>query len=148
MKAAEEKQNEQQVAAAVEQIKQDFKRIQLIRNEMVDNLLAKKPLDYKLISDQTGEINKRANRLKTYMIPPGEKEKNLENQIEFDTEQMKGALVKLCNLIYSFTKNPALKSPNVVDVQQSNRFRADLQSIIGLSSSIRKSAETLSRTSQ
>lgn len=116
---------------------------------MVDNLLAKKPLDYKLISDQAREINKRAHRLKAYMMPPalGEKEKNPENQVEFNNEQMKGALIKLCNVIYSFTKNPALNNPNVVDLKQSNKVKADLQSIVELSSSIRKSAETLSNTS-
>src|ERR1700753_3081615 len=61
--------NKQRLAAAIEQTKQDFKRIQLIRNDIVDNLVAKKPLDYKLIAKQAGEIGERANRLKSLLMP-------------------------------------------------------------------------------
>ena len=32
--------NQQRLTAAIEQTKQDFKRIQLVRNDMVDNLVA------------------------------------------------------------------------------------------------------------
>src|SRR4051812_1164490 len=41
-----------QLAVAIDQTKQDFKRIQLIRNDVIDYLVAKKPLDYKLVSEQ------------------------------------------------------------------------------------------------
>jgi hypothetical protein len=139
--------NQQRLNAAIEQVKQDFRRIQVIRNELVDYLLAKKPLDYKYISEQTGEINKRTTRLKTFLMQPipEEKEKGQKNQAELNNEEMKGALVKLCNLIYSFTENPVLKAPGTVDVQQSAKAGRDLLSIIEISSSIKKSAERLSK---
>ncbi len=141
------KANQQRIAASIEQTKQDFKRIQIIRNEMVDNLVAKKPLDYKLISDHAGEINKRANRLKTHLMPPtpDDKEKSQKNQDEFNNEEMQDALVKLCNLIFSFTENPVLKKPGTTDVKQSARAGADLLSIIALSDNVRKSAERLKK---
>lgn len=140
-----EKRNEQRLQAAIEQTKQDFKRIQIIRNEMVDTLLANKPPDYKLISDESGEINKRALRLKTFLMPPDveEKEKNKTEQTELESAEMKGALVKLCNLIYSFTENPVLKNLSTVDVQQSAKAGRDLQSIIELSANVKRSAERL-----
>jgi hypothetical protein len=139
--------DQQRLNASIEQVKQDFKRIQVIRNEMVDYLLAKKPLDYKYISEQTGEINKRTTRLKTFLMQPtpDEKEKGQKNQAELNNDEMKGALVKLCNLIYSFTENPVLKNPGTVDVQQSAKAGRDLLSIIEISSAIKKTAERHSK---
>src|SRR5579885_3063029 len=63
MGAAMSQLSQQRLAAAIEQTKQDFKRIQLIRNDMVDNLVARKPLDFKLIAKQAGEIGERANKI-------------------------------------------------------------------------------------
>lgn len=136
-----------QMEASIEQMKQDFKHIQIIRNEMVDNLVAKKPLDFKLISDQTGEINKRAERLKTFLMPPkpGDKEEAQAKPFELKSEEMTGALVKLCNLIYSFSKNPALKNPDVTDAKDAAKAGSDLMSIIELSNSIKSSAEQLGK---
>ena len=140
--------NKARVEAAVEQLKQDFRRIQIVRNEMVRNLLANKPLDYNLISEQTEEINKRANRLKTYLIAlkAEDKEKDPKTQAEFSKGEIKGALVKLCNLIAGFIDNPVLKTPGTTDAEQSVKASDDLQSIIELSGTIRKSAESLSKT--
>jgi hypothetical protein len=145
--AAQAQVNQQRVQAAIEIVKQDFKRIQIIRNKMVDNLVANNPLDYKLISEQTEEINKRAHQLKTFLMPPvpDEKEKEQKTEVEYKPAEMKGALVKLCNTIFNFTENPVLKTPDVVDVQQSAKAGRDLLSIIELSGDIKRSAEKLGK---
>jgi hypothetical protein len=140
--------DQRHLAAAIDQTKQDFKRIQIIRNDMVDYLVAKKPLDYKWVSDQASEINKRANRLKSVLMPsapPEEKEKEKEaaKQTEYDDEQIKGALVKLCNTIYSFTGNPMFKDPTTVDIQKAAAAGGDLLAIIALSDNVKRSAERL-----
>ncbi|MGA9994724.1 MAG: hypothetical protein WBP93_04875 [Pyrinomonadaceae bacterium] len=137
-----------QMEASIEQMKQDFKHIQLIRNEMVDDLVAKKPLDYKRISDRTEEVNKRAQRLKTFLMPPkpGEKEETPPTPVELKSEEMTGALVKLCNLIYGFTNNPAIKNADVTDAKDAAKAGTDLLSIISLSNDIKSSAERLSKT--
>ena len=134
--------------AAIDQIKQDFKRIQVLRNELVRHLIATEPLDYKFIAKGTGEINKRANRLKTYLMPydPEGDEKDQRKQIELRPDQMKDALVTLCRRIESFVENPVLKNPGVVDVQQSAKAGGDLQRIILLSGGIEKGAERLKKT--
>ncbi|MDT7603269.1 MAG: hypothetical protein QOF61_1266 [Acidobacteriota bacterium] len=134
-----------QLAAAIDQTKQDFKRIQLIRNDVIDYLVAKKPLDYKLVSEQAAEINKRANRLKTILMPsaPVEKEKDATKQIDYDGEQLKGALVKLCNTIFSFTGNAMFKDPATVDLQKAASAGGDLLTIIELSDNVKRSAERL-----
>jgi hypothetical protein len=145
--AVQSQVNQQRLQAAIELVKQDFKRIQIIRNKMVDSLLANKPLDYKLISEQTEEINKRAHQLKTFLMAPvpDEKEKEQKTEVEYKPQEMKGALIKLCNTIFNFTENPVLKTPDVVDVQQSTKAGRDLLIIIGLSDDIKRSAEKLGK---
>jgi hypothetical protein len=137
--------DQRQLAAAIDQTKQDFKRIQIIRNDVIDYLVAKKSLDYKLVSEQAAEINKRANRLKSFLMPsaPEEKEKDAAKQTEYDGEQIKGALVKLCNTIYSFTGNPMFKDPGTVDIQKAASAGGDLLNIIELSDNVKRSADRL-----
>lgn len=141
--------NQQRLKAAIDLVKQDFKRIQVVRNDLVNDLMANKPLDYKQTAERTGEINKRAQRLKTFLMPPvsdgKEKEKEQKNEIEYKPEEMKGALIKLCNTIYNFTENPVLKTPDVVDVQESARAGRDLLIIIELSNNLKSSAEKLGK---
>ena len=146
-KAAIESIDQNRVAAAIKQVKDDFKQIQIVRNEMVRNLLADKPLDYKLIAGETGEIHKRADRLKTYLMPPvaDKNKEDHKSQIEFNNDEMKDALVRLCNLIVGFIDNPVLKTPEKVDVEQSAKAGGDLLSIIELSGNIKRSAERLNK---
>ena len=145
--AAIERIDQKRVAAAIKQVKDDFKQIQIVRNEMVRNLLAEKPLDYKLIAGETGEIHKRADRLKTFLMPPitDKNKDHQKSQIEFKNDEMKDALVRLCNLIAEFIDNPVLKTPDKVDVEQSAKAGGDLLSIIELSGNIKRSAERLSK---
>lgn len=147
---AVDKADQKRIDAAIKQIKEDFRQIQIVRNEMVRNLLANKPLDYKLIAGEAGEINKRAGRLKTFLMPPApeDKEKTQKSQIEFDNEEMKDALIRLCNLIAGFVENPVLKTPGITDVEKSTRAGGDLLSIIELSGNIKRSAERLNKTSK
>ena len=148
--AATEKRNQARLEAGVLQVKQDFTHLQVVRNDIARNLVARKPLDYVLISDQTRDINKAANRLKTYMMArvPQDEEKEQKKPAELSSENMTGALVKLCKVIDSFVENPALK--NAVDAQQLDKVKADkaradsdLLTIIDLSENIQKSAGSL-----
>src|SRR5712691_398794 len=152
--AGTEEKNQKLLQAAIANMKEDFTRIQVLRNDIARNLIARKPLDYKLISEQAAEINKRASRLNVYMLahaPEDQKENKLP---ELKSEEMIGALVRLCKLIDSFTENPALKNAATVDSKEiakakENRANADrdLLAIVKLSASIQKKSEN-SGTSQ
>ena len=148
--AGTEEKNQKLVQAAIVNMKEDFTRIQVLRNDIARNLVAHKPLDYRLISEQTAEINKRASRLNLYMrahAAEGEKENNLP---ELKSEEMIGALVRLCKLIDSFTENPALKNAATIDSKDAAKAREnkanadrDLLAIIKLSNSLQKKSENL-----
>src|SRR6266478_8656764 len=149
--AGTEERNQELVRAAIVNMKEDYKRIQVLRNDIARNLVARKPIEYKLISEQTAEINKRASRLNVYMLARVPDEEKPDNSAELKSEEMVGALVRLCKLIDSFTENPALKNAGTVDSKgvakgkddKTNADR-DLLAIIKLSASIRKKAESLS----
>jgi hypothetical protein len=150
MNAVIDDQNQKRLQAAIVNMKEDFTQIQVVRNNIARGLVARKPLDYKLVSDQTAEINKRASRLNVYMrahAPDDEKE---NDSPELKSEEMVDALVKLCKLIDSFTENPALKNVATIDSKEvakakENKAKADgdLLSIIKLSDRIHKRSDTL-----
>jgi cytochrome c556 len=147
---AVEKRDQRSIEEAAKKLADDFKQIQVIRNELVRIILDEKPFDYKLISDKAAEINKRADRLKAFLIPidsEGE-EKNQKSRVEFNDDEMKGALIQLCNQIESFVNNPVLETPDRVDVEQSTKAGGDLLSIIELSGTIKKSAAKLNKASK
>src|SRR5688572_739725 len=48
-------ESDKHVQAAVVNVKTDFTRIQVLRNDIARNLVARKPLDYNLITEQTAE---------------------------------------------------------------------------------------------
>lgn len=147
MDAASESEKEKYIRAAIVHMKEDFTRIQVLRNDIARNLLAKKPLDYKLISDQTSEIHKCASRLNIYILahPPEVKDESAKDPT---IEQMVSSLVKLCKLIDSFTENPALKNVATVDVKHLDKTKEDkakadkdLLEIIKLSGILHKQAD-------
>lgn len=148
--AGAEERNQKLVQAAIVNMKEDFSRIQVLRNDIARNLVAHKPLDYSLVAQQTAEINKRANRLNLYMRAHAEAIEKESNSPDLKNEEMIGALVRLCKVIDSFTENPALKNAATVDSKDAakakeNKANADrdLLMIIKLSSSLQKKSETL-----
>lgn len=144
-----EERNKKLLEAAILNMKEDFTRIQILRNDIARNLIAQKPINHQLLSQQTSEINKRASRLNVYMRAHTEEEKE-SNAPEIKSEEMVDALVRLCKLIDSFTENPALKNAAIVDSKEIDKAREnkakadrDLLAIIKLSSSLQKKSDSL-----
>ncbi len=150
MDVGTDEKNQKLLQAAIANMKEDFSRIQVLRNDVARNLVAREPLDYKLVSEQSTEINRRASRLNVYMrarVPAGQKQ---DDSPELKSEEMIGALVNLCKLIDSFTENPALKNAATIDSKEiakakENKANADrdLLAIIKLSGSLQKKSESL-----
>jgi hypothetical protein len=146
----EEGEQQKRVEAAIVDMKENFTRIQVLRNDIARNLVARKPIDYKLVSAQTAEINKRAHRLKVYMSARATENKEQNSAPDLKSEEMIEALVKLCKLIDSFTENPALKDAATVDAKEIDKAKeakakadGDLLAIIKLSESIEKKSASL-----
>jgi hypothetical protein len=127
-----------QVEALMAQTEEDFNRILKLHNEIARALTAKNALDYRFISDATGEIKKRAGRVQSSLRLSPEEGQPLAKVEEFSDSQMKDALVKLCKQIRSFVTNPSIENPNTVDAKQLTQARQDLEGLIQLSAQINK----------
>jgi len=130
----------------LEQIKKDFLRIQVIKNEMMYAISINNAFDYKRISDTAAEIKKLANRLKINLAlsKSEENEKNRSSQNAPDSAQLKASLLSLDSSIQSFVTNPLFQKP-VIDIHLATKASRDLESIIEISGSIKKRAERLSK---
>jgi len=131
-------------------MREDFRRIQILRNAVVRHLQSGGPLDYKFIARETEEINKRAGRLKTHLVRevPGGENKWPEKPADLDGARLTEALVRMCHRIDSFTENPLFKIPEVIDVKDAERAGRDLRDILRLSEAAGKAAERLVKTSR
>jgi hypothetical protein len=137
--------------AVAEQVREDFRRIQLLRNSVARHVLSGQPLDYKFINGEAEEINKRASRLKSHLVresTAAEEKKEEKPPPDLGDAEVKEALVRMCQRIDSFTENPLFKTLDVVDVEQSAKAGRDLLDIIQLSGDIRKAAERLRKTAR
>jgi hypothetical protein len=139
--------DERAVKAAVRQLGEDFRRIQVIRNDVARALVAGGALDYARVSEQAAEVRKRALRMQTYLglrDPKGE-ERHPAGPAAPGEGGLKDALVRLCKRIDSFVANPRFKSPDVVNVEGNERAGRDLREIIALSAAVREGAGRLGR---
>jgi hypothetical protein len=121
------------------QIREDFKRIQVIDNDIAKHHALSQILDSKLVEKAAAEIHKCAARLQVnLMFPketaaPGEKSQN-----EY---QMSTLLSGLSGLIKRFVNNPVFGEVEVLDVQAAAAAKRDLERIIELSEQIKKKAQ-------
>jgi hypothetical protein len=138
--------DEQVVKAAAEQLNQDFKRVQVIRNELARAATSGSALDYKRVSDDAAEVKKRSVRMQTYLALREEGDGVKQQPVDaaaYDEANLREALARLCKRIDSFVANPRFKSPGVVDVDSTVKAARDLREVITLSERIKGSAERL-----
>ena len=139
--------DERAVKAAAEQLNDDFKRVQVIRNDIARAVTSGSALDYRRVSEEAGEVRKRSVRMQTLLaLREGEdadKQKHGDEEVAYDEARLKGALVRLCHRIDSFVANPRFKAPGVVDVDATTKAARDLREMIDLSQKIKGDAERL-----
>ena len=123
------------------EIRENFIRLQVINNEMMQTVFVKKNVDRKLIAKTTAEINKRASRLSEDLVLPriDNEEKNQKAVDACNTANLERELLTLDSHIMSFINNPLFKEPNVVDAQNALKARSDLNLIIRLSEQLKAS---------
>ena len=139
--------DEKAVKAAAEQLNEDFKRVQVIRNELARAVTSGSALDYRHVSEEAAEVRKRSLRMQTYLALREERdaEKQQGETDALDEKQLRDSLVRLCHRIDSFVANPRFKSSEVVNVDANTKAARDLREIIALSQQIKGGAERLRR---
>lgn len=135
---------------AYTQIREDYKQIQIVNNDLARLVSAGSSLEAKYVEKSVSEIKKRAGRLKENLMLPGDGNQQERSRIEVGTEgeQLKSALSTLDKLVMEFVNNPIFEQAKTVDVQMAAKARRALEDIIEVSDRIRKSSEKLKKLSQ
>lgn len=115
------------------EIKEDFERIQIINNDV---LQASGAPDYQVISDSAAEIKKRAIRLKSNLFPPESGKKSKEAKPGPEDQELKSLLTALDASIASFTHSPIFQNTKIVNPEDSTNAQKELENIIKLSARI------------
>ena len=127
----------------VNQIFEDFERMQVVNREMMQASSNLNVQSCKRISTLADELNKRAKRLKTNLAipdPDQEKKDREENAPAMDAAQLKASLQTLDGSVKSFVNSPLFKDPRVTTVGQLHNLRRDIASVIELSRTVKKAA--------
>lgn len=134
-------------ALAYTQIREDYRQIQVVNNDLARLSTAAGALDLNAIEKSVSEIKKRAARLKENLALP--EPKNLAEpdkaEIGADLRQLKSALIVLDNLVMEFVNSPIFVQTKTVDMQMAVKARGVLDGIIEVSDRIRKSNEKLKK---
>ncbi|MBA3439817.1 MAG: hypothetical protein H0T92_08110 [Pyrinomonadaceae bacterium] len=141
--------NERQQKLLFEQNKENFKRIQLLNNELMRAASVSNALNYQRVADKAAEVRKRANQLKSALpLPPPESGQMTRQspQDTLDDKQLRALLSKLDQTIADFVVNPVFRQPLIND-KHLNKASLDLETIAELSRSISKAAEKLHKKS-
>lgn len=125
------------------EIKEDFERIQIINNDV---LQASGTPDYQVISESAAEIKKRATRLKSNLFPPESGKKSKEAKPAAEDQELKSLLSLLDNSIASFTHSPIFQNAKVVNPEDSTNAQKDLENIIKLSTRIVLEADRIKKS--
>jgi len=133
--------------ALMAQIEEDFNRMLSLHNEIVRAIASPQPLDYRFVSEATGEIRKRATSIQTNinLTPAAEEIKLVDLPANTNDAETKETLVKLCKQIRSFVTNPVIEQPNVIDAEKLGAAKRDLESVIQLSTQLKRDADLLSK---
>ena len=126
----------------VDQIFEDFERIQIVNRELTQISANLNGAAYKQMSNLAGEMNKRAKRLKNNLGIPGfaPSEKDSEKVHNLDDAQLKTSLQTLNASVKGFVTNPIFKDPRVTDVRHLESLRRDISTVIELSDEVKKAA--------
>lgn len=134
---------------ALNQIAEDFQRIQSVNNRLLSTTIPAPALDHGSIMKSLGDIRTSANRLKTNLalgaLP--DKETKSKRRNAKDADAVKANLLSLDKYITSFVDNQIFKNPDVVNVEQARKARQDLETIIELAEFISKDVERLKTAS-
>lgn len=134
-------------AVVLKQIGEDFHELQALNNKMMSQAWSQKDLDYGYLSDMISRIRGKASRLKGNLnLPePVNTEKAHSNRTIFNDTDFRGALMLLDRTIMNFVSNPLFQKPNTIELQQGVNARRDLETVIGLTSDLKKTASRLGK---
>ncbi len=158
--------NEQTTQLKFTEIKEDFEKIQMLQNGIIEAYTKGKQIDYAKISGNADEMSKSGTRLKGNLFATvveekkdskdakKSKDKKKEEVPTIPTEvkpeqplptDVKNLIVELDNTLIAFTGNPMFTNPKVVSAADNVKAKADLDRVIKLSAALNQEADKASK---
>lgn len=131
------------------EVNEDFNRLRVISEQFKLATAASEPINYKATSDYAVEMKKRGTRLRINLagLPKTKKdEKRPKEIVPQDEAQMRSLLSSVNVLMTDFLTNPVFSDMGTLDNQLALKAHRDLDALIELSGVVRKSADTLAKT--
>ena len=128
-----------------EQVKRDFEGLQAAYNKIVLAMAPGERLDFDSILDSVDGVKKCAARLRANLALPKAKDEEGKARGGAGATQMEESLLLLRKHIYSFVTNPLFEATHVLNVEQAGKAGRDLDMIIELGESIRRSGRQMGR---
>lgn len=129
--------------AMLEQMNEDFKRLQIVRLGLVGVIKAGKSFEYKRLSTDAAEIRKRAARLRESLVLFDDGKRSTAEKAGFDKTDIQDAASMLCIEISRFTENPMFKPGGAYNVRNAAEAQRALDAVINLAARIKNSASRL-----
>jgi hypothetical protein len=150
LSAAKTKNKRPRPEQALEQLQEDFTRLQIVNRSLGRAVIGTSGLDLKFVSKSLSDIKKRAERLNTNLaLPEPETPSGLPAEGPVTRQsQLKSSLLRLVELVFSFVDNPFFREASVVDTQQTRKARRDLEDIIELSKRLKQESEKLDKAAR
>ena len=127
------------------QVKRDFEGLQAAYNKIVLAMAPGGRPDFDSILDSVDGVKKCAARLRANLALPKAKDDEGKARGGAGAAQMEESLLLLRKHIYSFVTNPLFEAAPVLNVEQAGRAGRELDMIIELSESIRRSGRPMGR---
>ena len=132
---------EQEARILLATLKDDFRQLQIVNNDLmqrtfIDSRKNPEAISSKEIRASLGEMQKRADRLRTNLRLPEVKTSKDEFTFEMST-----GLLALDQTVMKFVENPIFQQPGILDAQKSTSAAEDLSKILRLTEALRKKAK-------
>ena len=130
------------------EIAEDFTRIQVINNDLVEAVSGSAPLNLEFVVKSAAELAERTKRLGENLGHPEPEKgsKPAKPEPATDVEQLKRSLATLDKLMTDFTHNPLFTDASTRDAELLVKARHDLAELNALSEHLKKDAEALNNT--
>ena len=127
------------------QIREDFRQLQVVNNELMKSVFVKNSRDLKPILASITEIRKRAARLKASLAPgeSQESDKKIEATSPTTPEkfELSSTLLLLDRAVMNFVNNPLFQQPKVVDSKLALQAENELDEVLRLCDVINRGAK-------
>jgi hypothetical protein len=138
---------EQEARILLATLKDDFRKLQIVNNDLMQRTLIelqKNPeaISIKEIRASLGEMQKRAERLRSNLRLPEVRIPKAEGMQEMaSVPSFTKTLVVLDDTVMKFVENPIFQQPRILDAQKSTSASEDLCKILRLTEALRKMAK-------